>query len=64
MKKIFSLFISAIVSISLIACGNDEPEPEISLRLSTLPLNQPTSRVLDLQAGMSTVPISRHGLKI
>ena len=30
MKKIFSLFISAIVSISLIACGNDEPEPEIS----------------------------------
>lgn len=30
MKKIFSLFISTIVSISLIACGNDEPEPEIS----------------------------------
>lgn len=30
MKKIFSLFVSAIVSISLIACGNDEPEPEIS----------------------------------
>lgn len=30
MKKIFSLFISAILSISLIACGNDEPEPEIS----------------------------------
>lgn len=30
MKKIFSLFMSAIVSISLIACGNDEPEPEIS----------------------------------
>ena len=29
MKKIYSLFISAIVSISLIACGNDEPEPEI-----------------------------------
>lgn len=29
MKKIFSLFISTIVSISLIACGNDEPEPEI-----------------------------------
>lgn len=29
MKKIFSLFISAIVSISLIACGNDEPELEI-----------------------------------
>ena len=29
MKKIFSLFISAIVSISLIACGNDECEPEI-----------------------------------
>ncbi len=29
MKKIFSLFISAIVSISLIACGNDEPEPKI-----------------------------------
>lgn len=29
MKKIFSLFVSAIVSISLIACGNDEPELEI-----------------------------------
>lgn len=29
MKKIFSLFVSAIVSISLIACGNDEPKPEI-----------------------------------
>lgn len=29
MKKIFSLFVSAIVSISLIACGKDEPEPEI-----------------------------------
>lgn len=29
MKKIFSLFISTIVSISLIACGNDEPEPGI-----------------------------------
>lgn len=29
MKKIFSLFISTIVSISLIACGNDEPESEI-----------------------------------
>lgn len=29
MKKIFSLFITAIVSISLTACDNDEPEPEI-----------------------------------
>ncbi len=29
MKKIYSLFISTIVSISLITCGNDEPEPEI-----------------------------------